>query len=299
VANDGQADSNVATVTITVNAINDAPVAVDDAYTTDEDTTLNVPAPGVLSNDSDVDDDLLTAALDGGPTNGTLTLNSDGSFTYVPDPGFIGADSFTYRANDGTADSNVATVSLTVNAVGGAPIIEAVRVEASSDDAEEEESGAMDLNSSDLELVLEASNQTVGMRFNGIDIPQGATVSKAYIQFQTDETNSEATSLSLQGEATDNALTFVDTDGNITSRGRTTAAVSWTPVPWTTRGEAGPNQQTPDIAAVIQEIVNRPGWSSGNSLVIIITGSGKRVAESYNGDQAGAPLLHLEYVSGS
>jgi hypothetical protein len=61
-------------------------------------------------------------------------------------------------------------------------------------------------------------------------------------------------------------------------------------------GEAGLDQQTPDVSSVIQEIVNRPGWTSGNSLVIIITGTGKRVADSYNGNQAGASTLHVEYT---
>ncbi|MHC4705621.1 MAG: hypothetical protein ACYS8I_00850, partial [Planctomycetota bacterium] len=68
----------------------------------------------------------------------------------------------------------------------------------------------------------------------------------------------------------------------------------WNPPPWTAVGHAGADQQTPDIASVIQEIVNRPGWASGNSLVIIIVGSGRRTAESYDGDSAAAPLLHLE-----
>jgi hypothetical protein len=63
-------------------------------------------------------------------------------------------------------------------------------------------------------------------------------------------------------------------------------------------GEAGPDQQTPDLAPVVQEIVSRQGWSAGNALVLIVTGSGKRVAESYNGVAAAAPLLHVEYVSG-
>jgi hypothetical protein len=62
-------------------------------------------------------------------------------------------------------------------------------------------------------------------------------------------------------------------------------------------GEAGPDQQTPNIASIIQEIVNRPGWSSGNSIVIIVTGTGERTAESYDGNPNGAPLLHLEYLS--
>jgi hypothetical protein len=61
------------------------------------------------------------------------------------------------------------------------------------------------------------------------------------------------------------------------------------------RGEAGAGQRTPDISSIIQEIVTRLGWSSGNSLVVIITGTGERTAESYDGDSAGAPLLYVEY----
>ena len=121
-ANDGTADSNVATVSITINAVNDAPVAANDSYAVDEDATLNVAAAGVLGNDSDIDADSLTAVLVSGPTHGSLTLNADGSFDYSPDANFNGSDSFTYKANDGAADSNVATVSITVNAVNDAPV---------------------------------------------------------------------------------------------------------------------------------------------------------------------------------
>jgi hypothetical protein len=63
-------------------------------------------------------------------------------------------------------------------------------------------------------------------------------------------------------------------------------------------GQTGAAQRTPDISSVIQEVVGRPGWSGGNSLVLIITGTGERVAESYNGDRNGAPLLHVEYSTG-
>jgi VCBS repeat-containing protein len=116
-ANDGAADSNVATATITVNAVNDAPAANNDAYTTDFNTTLTVNAAlGVLSNDTDADGNVLTAILETSTSNGTLTFNADGSFTYTPNGGFSGADSFSYKANDGTADSNVATVTINVGA---------------------------------------------------------------------------------------------------------------------------------------------------------------------------------------
>lgn len=116
------------------------------------------------------------------------------------------------------------------------------RVSASSDDAEENIVGAMDLTSSDLELVLEDSLQTVGIRFNGVDIPKEATILNAYIQFQVDETSSAATSLLIQGEDSDDAGTFLSTSGDISSRTPTAASVAWTPVAWNTVGEAGTDQ---------------------------------------------------------
>jgi hypothetical protein len=104
---------------VTIVAVNDPPVAVDDSYVTDQDTALVVPAPGVLANDEDPDGSSgpLTAALDTGPANGTLMLNTDGSFVYTPAPGFHGVDTFTYRAADGPRQSAPATVTITVNRV--------------------------------------------------------------------------------------------------------------------------------------------------------------------------------------
>ncbi len=121
-ASDGTLTSNVATVAITVTAVNDVPVAAGDAYTTAEDTVLTVPAPGVLGNDSDPDGDPLTAALVTGPSHGSLSLNANGSFSYTPAADFAGSDSFTYRASDGTLTSNVATVAITVTAVNDVPV---------------------------------------------------------------------------------------------------------------------------------------------------------------------------------
>ncbi|SHL35009.1 Ig-like domain-containing protein [Flavobacterium johnsoniae] len=112
-----------ANIEITVTAVNDAPVALKDEYTVDEGATLNVPAlTGVLSNDSDVEGDALTAILVTGPSHGTLTLNADGSFTYVHDGSETTTDSFTYKANDGNLDSNTVTVKITVNPVNDAPV---------------------------------------------------------------------------------------------------------------------------------------------------------------------------------
>lgn len=169
-----------------------------------------------------------------------------------------------------------------------------IRVNSGPDDVEERANGSMYLDSSDLELIYGGSIQTVGIRFNNVNIPKGTSINNAYVQFQTDETTSIETVLNVQGEAIDNAPTFTSTDLNVSSRERTTASVSWTPAPWNTVGEAGPDQQTSNIASVIQEIIDRPGWVSGQSLVIIISGTGERTAEAFEGSSSGAPLLHIE-----
>jgi VCBS repeat-containing protein len=101
---------------------NEAPVAGDDAYTVAEDNTLTVATPGVLDNDTDADGHPLTANLVTGPAHGSLTLNADGSFSYTPDSNFNGTDTFTYVANDGRDDSNVATVSITINPIADPPV---------------------------------------------------------------------------------------------------------------------------------------------------------------------------------
>jgi len=122
IVNDGTIDSNTATVSITVTPVNDAPVAVNDTYATSFQKALTVDAVnGVLKNDSDVDGDPMTAILVTNVNNGTLVLAADGSFTYTPNTGFNGVDTFTYTANDGTLDSNIATVSITVSAFANTP----------------------------------------------------------------------------------------------------------------------------------------------------------------------------------
>jgi len=112
------------TVSITVAPVNDAPIAADDAYTTNEDTVLvRTAVQGVLANDTDLDSATVTAALVAGPSHGSLTLNADGSFTYTPAADFNGSDSFTYKAMDGQLDSAVATVNLTITPVNDAPVL--------------------------------------------------------------------------------------------------------------------------------------------------------------------------------
>jgi len=118
IASSDQFDPNPAnnSSSVTITPVDTAPVAHDDSYGVTKNDALTVAAgSGVLANDTDVNGDSLTAVLVSGPAHGTLVLNANGSFTYTPAAGYTGADSFTYKANDGQLDSNVATVSLTVS----------------------------------------------------------------------------------------------------------------------------------------------------------------------------------------
>jgi large repetitive protein len=115
-ANDGSVDSNTATVTIDVSPVNDAPVASAQSVTTNEDT-----AKAIALTASDVEGSTLTYTVVTGPAHGTLS-GTGSARTYTPAANFNGADSFTFRANDGLLDSNIATVSITVSAVNDRPV---------------------------------------------------------------------------------------------------------------------------------------------------------------------------------
>ena len=174
-----------------------------------------------------------------------------------------------------------------------------IPVEASEDDAEESLSGTVGITSSDLEMVIDRSTlQTIGIRFNNINIPSDAVILDAYIQFTTDEVYDDVTNLIIEGEAVANPLEFSQTNNNITNRERTTASVSWDPPIWDTVGEHGENQQTSNIAEIIAELLTNPNWLPNNSMAFIISGTGRRVADSYDGGTASqVPILHIEYTN--
>src|SRR5207244_2007882 len=107
----------------TLPVCNTPPVSNNDAYTVAEGGTLTVAAPGVLANDTDAEGNPITAILVSGPAHASsFNLNADGSFTYVHNGGETTSDSFTYKANDGSLDGNVATVNITITPVNDAPI---------------------------------------------------------------------------------------------------------------------------------------------------------------------------------
>ena len=172
------------------------------------------------------------------------------------------------------------------------------RVSASADDAEEESDGSVDLKSSDLEMVVyHGLPQTVGVRFTNLSIPDNAVITKAYIQYQVDERSVNSADITIHGESTANALGFTKTDFNISDRSKTNTSVLWTPAAWDSVGAAGEEQRTPDLSSIVQEIISETGWESDNAMAFILSGDGVRVAEAYDGDQAGAPLLYVEYIT--
>src|SRR6185369_2704696 len=91
---------------------------------------------------------------------------------------------------------------------------------------------------------------------------------------------------------------FTSTKNNVSSRATTDASTAWAPSAWSAVGQAGLAQRTPDLSAIVQEIVARPGWSTGNDMAFVVTGSGTRTAEAFEGGAAKAPLLHIEWTGG-
>ncbi len=174
-----------------------------------------------------------------------------------------------------------------------------VSVTDGNDDAEERASGSVNLDSTDLELVedpqVDPLPQTLGIRFASVAVPVGATITDASLQFTVDEVSTGAANLVIQADATGSSAAIEKITGNITNRTMTSAAISWTPPEWTVVGEAGADQRTPDLAAIVQEIIDQPDWVSGNPITFVMTGTGRRTAESYDGSPASAPLLHLEW----
>ncbi|MGA7934073.1 MAG: Ig-like domain-containing protein, partial [Kovacikia sp.] len=123
-ASDGSLTSAATTVTLSIKTSSTAPTANLDTYSGNANNTLSIPlASGVLTNDTDPEGDNLIASVVAGPGQGTLALNSNGSFTYQPNANFKGTDTFVYKANDGLNDSNLATVTINVGAINNPPTV--------------------------------------------------------------------------------------------------------------------------------------------------------------------------------
>ena len=136
-------------------------------------------------------------------------------------------------------------------------------------------------------------NMHVGVIGDGWMIPEGATILSAEMQFTAESNSIGSAALDIYGIAEDNAGIFSTTD-DVIGRTKTTASVPWSPGTWTA-GDAGTAQKTPDLTALVQEIVNRPGYTEGNTIGFVIRGTGRRTAESFDSDAALAPVICITY----
>jgi hypothetical protein len=158
--------------------------------------------------------------------------------------------------------------------------------------------GRLDFSGDDIEMSNDGNalgNQTAGIRFRGLNVAQSTTIQNAYIQFTTDETKSAGVvQLQVEGVASNSTASWSGTYA-VTNAPKTTAKTNWNPANWNNVGSAGSNERV-DVTAIVQEIVDRPGWNSGNNLsfsVRWITGSGVRTAEK--GQNGSAPQLFVQW----
>ena len=172
-----------------------------------------------------------------------------------------------------------------------------VQVSSSDDDAEQSFFGnIVTTTSSDLDIVYEAGNQKIGIRFQNVTIPAGAIIESAFIQFVAVDVNSNATNFAIKIQDDVNPPAFEDFSSNgISNRPTMASTVSWSPVGWTIVGESDLKQRTTNLAPLLQGMVNKAGWAAGNAMAFIITGTGERDASAYDGDPAKAPILVVNY----
>ncbi len=189
-----------------------------------------------------------------------------------------------------------------------------VAVKNGQDDVEETEAGLVYFNSSDLEMMFDDYDfypnvpngfQKIGLRFQNVFIPAGAIIDSAYIQFRSDETDDVFAEFLIFAEDTDNAAPFDDGDSlSVSARTTFAGSVYWTPPAWTGTGLIGPDQKTPNVGELLQQIIDRGDWTSGNDIVFKIEGTGVsltnedaiRVADSYEGKpEHPATLIYTFY----
>jgi len=251
---------------------------VSDTYITPEDVPLN----DTVSNATPGSINAIISTT----ANGTLTLNPDGSFDYVPDPNFFGTDNFIFETCDNIAAPDT-TIYTSIKNYSG-------QVTTGTDDVEESAGdGAISAGSGDLDLLVDGGQTfaAIGIRIPGVGIPSDAVITNAYLQFVADEAQSGTTSINITAEDVGNAAALTSTAFSITSKTPTSANVAWNPLPWT----LGSSYQSADISTVIQELIDRGDWADGNAMTFILEGTGTRTAESYEGGAGVAPKLFINY----
>lgn len=287
--------------------------------------TLDTDADGILDYlDVDDDDDLILTIDEHGDPNGdgnpadATDTDGDGIPDYLDadddnDGVATHVEGSSDRNDNGVPDHRDAQVSsfvfvpLNARAIAIAtptplPVTRTYRLFNGNQDAEEMCNGRINFgvdNATDsIDLgVVDAVTCFAAFRYSSIRIPQGSTILDAYMVFESNinTPHGQSASLTFYAEASDNAREINSSNRNdITERPRTNADVGWRDIPgW------GKNftYSTPSLTPIIQELVNRPGWVSGNALMIIVTGEGSRQVESVNGDSDGAARLIVTFRS--
>ena len=169
-------------------------------------------------------------------------------------------------------------------------------------DTEEAANGSMNPNTGMLDLALDGEpgsprgEQVVGLRFQGVQVPNAANIVSAYLQFTAAGTaNVDPSALVFEAQASNNAGALGLFPYNLSVRNRTISSVAWSPQPWMVVDEASVAQRSSNLASLVQEVVSRPSWSPGNALVLFVQGTGRRQAFSRNMDPAKAPRICISY----
>lgn len=175
------------------------------------------------------------------------------------------------------------------------------RISTSSDDAEQYQSSSVSVSSSDLDLGSSSTGATtVGLRYIDITIPPGATITEAYISFIPAETRSTAATFTFRGQGTSSTGTFSAVTNDLSRRPLTSASVTWSAPAWTasTTFPGDGSGRSANLKTIVQEVVSRSGWASGSSIAFFVTGTGKRLAHSFE-STGKSPALFVKYTTGT
>ncbi|MFN3189949.1 MAG: hypothetical protein ACE361_05445 [Aureliella sp.] len=172
----------------------------------------------------------------------------------------------------------------------------------SEDDAEERITHEVNLDSDDLDFGQSSIGGfetaiAIGVRFEGIQVAKGSKIKRAYLQFTKDDspTESEPTKLTIRAELVPNAASFKVDKNNITGRYTTKKSIAWAPAAWRPEERRAESERSPDLSALLQEVVDQQEWKPGNAVVLIIEGKGERDALTFDsGEKGSAPMLHVE-----
>ncbi len=230
-----------------------------------------------------------------GTSIGTDSNGADGwSLGWATTSTTDGSHSITAVATD-TAGNSSASAAVAVTVHNPPVRTLTVRVSGGSDDADQARSGSVRRTAREIKLGGDKGRTTAGVRFSGLAIPRGATIRSATIQFRADKSERSSGTFTLRAQASDSASAFTSAAFDLSSRPKTTAAVSWSVPEWV-GGAAGTKQRTPDLTTLLQEVVNRPGWASGNALAVLVSGTTQRTADSYEGGYATALTVEFSVL---